>query len=382
MENFITSIYVEHSRNVKDLEIKLSDTQRQHLILTGKNASGKTSLLEEIYKQLKELTQGFNMQQSQKIQEFSVKIKFPSIEGTTASEFYTKWNSGEFLLVYFQALRSNLRTVLKTEKNMKKIELKQRYDLDDKANKDFVQYLINLKAIRSFAQNDNEIETVNNIDKWFDNLEKHLANIFDIDKLKLDFDWKNQRLNIIIKDKKPFSFYELSDGYSAIIDIATELLLRMEAHNTKAYDLEGIVLIDEIETHLHVSLQKKILPFLTSFFPKIQFIVTTHSPFVLSSIRNATICDLETRTITTDLSAYSYSALVESYFNIDEFSEHVKNDINEYEILMSLDNLDEIQEEKLEELEIKLEEIPKFLSDELVVKIQQIKLQKQAKEHA
>lgn len=41
-----------------------------------------------------------------------------------------------------------------------------------------------------------------------------------------------------------------------------------------------LFLVDEIETHLHVDLQKKVLPFLISFFPKIQFIVTTHSPFV------------------------------------------------------------------------------------------------------
>ena len=50
----------------------------------------------------------------------------------------------------------------------------------------------------------------------------------------------------------------------------------------KMYDLQGIVLIDEIETHLHVELQKKILPFLTNFFPNIQFVITTHSPFILN----------------------------------------------------------------------------------------------------
>ena len=380
MENFITSIYVEHCRNVKDLEIRLSDTQRQHLILTGKNGSGKTSLLYDIYNYLLPYTYDSNSDsvfsplESKKIPKPNIKVEFPPVQGITTGEYYSKWVSGEFLLVYFEASRPNLRTVLKTEKNMKKVELKQRYYLGEKANKDFVQYLINLKSIKSFAQNDNEIETVNNIDKWFDNLETHLANIFDIDKLKLDFDWKNQRLNIIIKDKKTFSFYELSDGYSAIIDIATELLLRMDAHNAKAYDLEGIVLIDEIETHLHVSLQKKILPFLTSFFPKIQFIVTTHSPFVLSSIRNATICDLETRTITTDLSAYSYSALVESYFNIDEFSEHVKNDINEYERLTMLFNPTDEDNEKLRFLRDYFAHAPKYLSKELLLKLNQIEL--------
>ena len=90
----------------------------------------------------------------------------------------------------------------------------------------------------------------------------------------------------------------------------TELILRMEAHEVSVYDMQGLVLIDEIETHLHVDLQKKIFPFLTSFFPNIQFIVTTHSPFVLSSISNAVICDLENKMIMQDLTAYSYDALI------------------------------------------------------------------------
>ena len=58
-----------------------------------------------------------------------------------------------------------------------------------------------------------------------------------------------------------------------------------------------IVLIDEIETHLHLELQKLILPMLTELFPNIQFIVSTHSPFVINSIENATIFDLEKKTL-------------------------------------------------------------------------------------
>lgn len=54
-------------------------------------------------------------------------------------------------------------------------------------------------------------------------------------------------------------------------------------------------MIDELETHLHVSLQKKILPFLTEFFPNLQFIVTTLSPFILNSIEDVVVYDLEKR---------------------------------------------------------------------------------------
>jgi predicted ATP-binding protein involved in virulence len=56
-------------------------------------------------------------------------------------------------------------------------------------------------------------------------------------------------------------------------------------------------------------------------FPNIQFIVTTHSPFVISSLENVVICDLEYRTVLTDLSAYSYDGIVEYYYNSDKYSE-------------------------------------------------------------
>ena len=68
-ENFITKILIENSRNIKDLEIQLSSETRQHLILTGKNGSGKTSLLLEINKFLTKIDDGsfqyFTNQQKQ-----------------------------------------------------------------------------------------------------------------------------------------------------------------------------------------------------------------------------------------------------------------------------------------------------------------------------
>src|SRR5690606_24807541 len=117
-----------------------------------------------------------------------------------------------------------------------------------------------------------------------------------------------------------------------------------------------------------------ILPFLTDFFPKIQFIVSTHSPFVLSSLSNATICDLETRTITSDLSGYSYDALIESYFRADKYSEEIKSKIFEFEHLVSIQDRTNEQNDKLRFLRNYFAHTPKYLSTELLVKLQQIEL--------
>jgi len=401
-ENYITKIFVEKSRNVENFEIKLSETSRQHLIFTGKNGSGKTSLLLEINKYLSKVDNGEYQQFEQnkkQLDSYRQQLSQPNISedqklnlersirdyenwvqsfGGTTIEFsgtkktiFEKSQNGRFILAFFDSKR---HTNLNVPKGINKVEIKKKYSLTEKANVNFIQYIVNLKADRSFARDDNEMATVEKIDAWFKRLESRLKDIFDVDNLELRFDRITYNFDLIIDNKQPFSFNTLSDGYSAIISIVTELLLRMESHNVKSYDLEGVVIIDEIETHLHVDLQKKILPFLTDFFPKIQFVVSTHSPFVLSSLSNATICDLESKIVTQDLSGYSYDALIESYFQTDKYSEEIKEKINEFDYLVSQQNRTVEQNEKLRFLRNYFVHTPKYISTELLVKLQQIEL--------
>jgi hypothetical protein len=264
---------------------------------------------------------------------------------------------------------------LTTPKGISKIELKKNYQSEEHANQHFIQYIVNLKAERSFARDDNDKEAVKEIDEWFDQFEERLRYIFDVPTLKLVFDRENYNFTINEESKQPYTLNQLSDGYSAIISIVTELMLRMEAVNSKNYEIEGIVLIDEIETHLHVDLQKKILPFLVGFFPKLQFIVTTHSPFVLSSLSDTVICDIESKIITEDLTGYSYEALIESYFNSDKYSTDLKDKLYKYEQLVLKENLNDVENDEKQKLhDYFANNISKFNSDELIVKLQQIEL--------
>ena len=95
--------------------------------------------------------------------------------------------------------------------------------------------------------------------------------------------------------REPFDFNTLSSGYAAILDIVVDLIIRMEKQLNRSFDftISGIVLIDEIETHLHLELQKNIMKLLTTVFPNIQFVVSSHSPFILNSLDNVIIYDLE-----------------------------------------------------------------------------------------
>ena len=84
----------------------------------------------------------------------------------------------------------------------------------------------------------------------------------------------------------------LSDGYRRLVSIVIDLAFRCALLNKVMYGDEaykqthGTVIIDEIDEHLHPELQVRILKALHNTFPKIQFIVSTHAPLVMSSVEN------------------------------------------------------------------------------------------------
>lgn len=79
---------------------------------------------------------------------------------------------------------------------------------------------------------------------------------------------------------------DLSDGYRAVIALVLDLVRALSQMYGQlpmigtAVDLPGVVLIDEVDAHLHVSWQQRIGFWLKEHFPRIQFLVTSHSPFV------------------------------------------------------------------------------------------------------
>lgn len=83
-------------------------------------------------------------------------------------------------------------------------------------------------------------------------------------------------------------FSILNDGYKDVIGIVSDIAYRMAILNSSLgreilNKAPGIILIDEIEVHLHPKCQQNILRTLKKIFPKVQFIVTTHSPMVVSA---------------------------------------------------------------------------------------------------
>jgi len=415
MKYFITDIEIKKIRHLEGINIPLSKNEARHLILTGKNGSGKTSVLEKLRDFLNNITKYYNINilqnsidlYSPTLNELNHKNILTDDEQIQKSQHETniaKWkqeinspnimeimdihplfsdivsiinlyDSGQFILAYFGANRIN---TMQDPQGPNKFEPAAIYQIDtagNNASNQFLQYLVNLKTQKSFAVSESKMNSqdiIQKIDTWFNNFEKLLQQIFSDDTLILDFDYVNYKFYIQAKDREKFTLNELSSGYSAVIAMVTELMLRMEKNHNFAYDVEGIVLIDEIETHLHVELQKNILPILTTFFPNVQFIVTSHSPFVLQSVDNAVIYDLENRILVEDLSSYSWDGIVENYFDVDQYSTIVKQKMQRYEELKQKEQLIDTETDELKALENSLLSVGKNISPELATHVKQL----------
>ncbi len=213
----------------------------------------------------------------------------------------------------------------------------------------------------ALAKSNGKHEKADAITLWFAEFQDLLRRIFDDPSLELIFEEDTFSFSIKEKNREAFDFNTLASGFAAALDIILDVMIRMQKNKGRTFnfDMPGIVLIDEIETHLHLELQKKILDLLTTLFPNIQFIMSTHSPFILNSLQNAVIYDLEKRMIAKDgLADIPYSGIVEGYFQSSELSYSLKEKYERYKMLTQKQELSDDDFEEIAELEMYLNEIP------------------------
>lgn len=408
-QTFLTDIEIKKVRHLENISIPLDKNKRKHLILTGKNGSGKTSVLEELvqhfnyilsdqfdsYDEMREDQRFYidRIEQAEKISDLEKRRKSIQeakkmlewiedkmknwLEGvvsnfTSYMVLREKYQKGNFIFAYYKAERE---FQVEEYKNIEKIEFQDKYSIAENPGTKFTKYLVDVKATQAFTKNKEKAEK---IDKWFQAFEDILRRIFNDKNLQLKFDDETFQFSICETDRDPFDFNTMSSGYSAVFDIINDLIIRMEAKSglRTEFDMEGVVLVDEIETHLHLELQKEILPILTKLFPNIQFVITTHSPFILSSVDNAVIYDLENKTLVkSGLKNLPYEGIVEGYFKADILSEELREKFEKYKDLVSKDELSDEEYEEIDKLEFYLDEIPDYLAKELTSEYSRLKLE-------
>jgi AAA15 family ATPase/GTPase len=385
MDKWIKSISGVIPHTNKNVSIELNG---KNLIITGMNGTGKTSLLKSIFGKLnliidqKQTPDLSNTNQFLAVLEMNLKnqqkgtIQYNNILSQIRMyknkidaigigikldipdyiDFLSLYDDRKAVIHFFEERHFSEIIPATTAKGLsEEVENAKKQAPAQKFGNNLEQHLVNLANRSKWAKADKDDKKTQEIEDWFAHFENQLKKLLEDNSAHLDINPDTLKYTIVQDSKPPYTFQQLSAGYRAILDIYAELLMRTEYFKVIPDELTGVVLIDEIDAHLHLSLQRLILPFFTESFPKIQFIVTTHSPFVLMSTPDTIVFDLaQNEPITEDLSYYTYSAVMKGLWNIKPIAISLEENIKEIAGILNAETMN------FERLKLLIDKIKKY----------------------
>lgn len=187
-------------------------------------------------------------------------------------------------------------------------------------------------------------------------------------------------LRMIVEKFGELVVNQLSDGEKGLLAMVGDLARRLAIANPGLPDPlqgEGVVLIDEIELHLHPEWQRRIIPSLTQTFPNCQFIITTHSPQILGEIQNGIVYRLRSSPkgiVAEKMQTYGRDSnqILEDIMDVSERSPTFKNDLRRLFRLIEDGKLDEAKRLQQElENSIQYDE-PEFAKSDALIRRKEV----------
>lgn len=168
---------------------------------------------------------------------------------------------------------------------------------------------------------------------------------------------RKPRLHMSVdKDGETFNVLQLSQGEKSLMalvgDIARRLAMMNPALENPLHG-DGIVLIDEVDMHLHPSWQRSIIKRLTATFPNCQFVLTTHSPLVISDYKDVLVYSLDNGEVTAVPSQYGQDA---NTVLLDVMDTHIRNAQVTEKLNDTLDAIQNLELDKARQLIAELEQ--------------------------
>lgn len=168
--------------------------------------------------------------------------------------------------------------------------------------------------------------------------------------IKIQYNMGTAELEAVFKDENGdwmrIPVNQLSDGYKSTISLVADIAYRMAVLNPQLLDnickeTDGIVLIDEVDLHLHPAWQENILSDLQEIFPRVQFIVTTHAPAVINTVEKQHIRILSNNCVTespTETYGKDANGVLKAIMGANERPLSVKMKFNDFYDAMTMES--------------------------------------------
>ncbi len=165
--------------------------------------------------------------------------------------------------------------------------------------------------------------------------------------VKIKMDKKTLREPVFLYDGVEHNIDVLPDGLKSILSWLLDLCMRLEnltwMNNTMIFERNIILFLDEIEAHLHIEWQRKILPAIQRLFPNAQIFISTHSPFVVNSVDDAWVYNLEVekgnahvRKVELSQDGKSFTSVLRNIFGVKEtFGPAIEKDLSVFKGLIA-----------------------------------------------
>ncbi len=336
----IDKIKIQNYKGFEDITFKFDN---QFNVFIGDNATGKTSVLDALAISIGSFFTGIEGIRNKTIS--ADEIRVVTIDGQPRPQKpvrITTWGNIDNKEIEWRRELIKKSVTYKNAKNIKKIaekKLKQSRDIKSEkilfpvfayhgtgrlwAEHDKVKYQKQPEGVIAAYTNSLSAQSSskeflswyktqeNNIEKFEDELDIKLHKAFKDAILSMipdkrwqdmKFDYKKDDLIGLFIDnegkKQKLEYSQLSDGFRNMIGMVADIAYRCIQLNphlreNAVIDTEGIVLIDEIDLHLHPNWQRRVVEDLKHTFPKIQFIATTHSPFIVQSLKRQELINLD-----------------------------------------------------------------------------------------
>ncbi len=202
------------------------------------------------------------------------------------------------------------------------------------------EWIKNSLRNRSYAQTEGWKEQQKNYNDTIEKVESVILELMNIPvQFRLDKKFKKP---VVCYNDKEHDFEVLPDGLKSFISWLADLCMRLDDLNwvgdIPIFERNIILFLDEIEVHLHPEWQRKILPVVQKLFPNAQIFISTHSPFVVNSVDDAWVYNLElengnakVRTITLSQDGHSITNVLRTIFGVTEmFGFQVEKDLQAF----------------------------------------------------